>query len=117
MKCSAISRLVASSTYTSSVHCGARAFEPRMLAAIDMHQLAQTRAPGPRLIDLRWPLPARHPETCIRQSAQRSRMIARARWANLGRVQREHVSLLPVLRILFYGLGELLEARCGFFQR
>lgn len=40
--------------------------EPRMLAAVDLHQLAQTRAPGPRLVDLRRALPARNPQPGIR---------------------------------------------------
>ncbi|CAE6869360.1 hypothetical protein R75461_08486 [Paraburkholderia nemoris] len=40
--------------------------EPRMLAAVDLHQLAQTRAPGPRLVDLRRALPAWYPQTGIR---------------------------------------------------
>ncbi|SAL00797.1 hypothetical protein AWB76_07878 [Caballeronia temeraria] len=40
--------------------------EPAMLAAVDLDQLTQTRTPGARLIDLRWALPAWHPQTRVR---------------------------------------------------
>jgi len=42
--------------------------EPAVIAAIDLHQFAETCAPGARLVDLRWALPARHPETRVHRS-------------------------------------------------
>ena len=61
-KCSCISRLVASSMNTSSVHAGARSSNQAMVAAVDLDQLAQARAAVARLVDLRCSLLARHPQ-------------------------------------------------------
>jgi hypothetical protein len=36
--------------------------EPAMIAAVDLHQFIETRAPGARLVDLRWALFAWHPQ-------------------------------------------------------
>ena len=40
-----------------------------MVAAVDLHQFAEARAPGTRLMDLRWPLAARHPQPGIAHPA------------------------------------------------
>jgi hypothetical protein len=45
--------------------CWRPVLEPAVIAAVD-HQFTQTRAPGPRLVDLRRALPARYPQSGFR---------------------------------------------------
>ena len=61
VKCSAISRLVASSI-TPVARTLVPVFEPAMIAAIDLDQFAQARSPGSWLMDLRRTLTARNPQ-------------------------------------------------------
>jgi len=55
---------------TSSVHARAL-LEPPVIAAVDLHQFAQTRPAVPRLMQLRWPLFARNPQPGLTHPAPR----------------------------------------------
>src|SRR6202521_5440660 len=74
---------------------GRRAFlEPRMVTAVDLDQLAQTRAPGAWLVDLRRALPARNPQAGFSHQAPHgflrqtdavafAQLLARQRWTEV----------------------------------
>src|SRR5229473_2030381 len=68
--------------------------EPRMVTAVDLDQLAQTRAPGAWLVDLRRALPARNPQAGFSHQAPHgflrqtdavafAQLLARQRWTEV----------------------------------